>query len=309
MKQFSTRKILFIFLFTLTSFSSNRLHAQTWAPDGAIWHTGIIESFFSVAQGYTTTTVISDTIIASHSCKLLESIYYDSNGSVRSTDSAYMYSDSGAVYHYRQSQFYTIYDFNADSGDVWTISVPYPSMFASGNPPDTLVTIFVDSVSVININGIDRKVQYVHSLTNDWRFENPIIEGIGSAGGIFPFIFDWLDQFIPYLRCYSDKLLTYQTNSFGLACNDVISEVSENEISNSIKLYPNPATDQLILEGMNSGIPDLTNIRIINSFGKEIKFQRIEKSKQLILVDVNSLPVGLYFILGTQFTRKFIVYH
>jgi len=85
-------------------------------------------------------------------------------------------------------------------GDTWQISVPYPSPYilVSLTSPDTIVTIIVDSVSSKIINGSSRKLQYVHSKNNDWYYFNPIIEGIGSTGGLFPYLYDWQDYDLPF---------------------------------------------------------------------------------------------------------------
>ena len=186
-------------LFTFLLLSQNYSFSQ-WSPNGATWYTGIIENISSQNQGFIRTISIGDTVLNSIDCKLLESVHVNSSGQITLVDTLIMYSDSGRVFHYRNGSLYILYDFSLNAGDSWQTIAPYPSLFTlSGNSPDTIVEVVVDSISTITISGIAKKVMYVHSDSNDWYFLNPIIEDIGGAGGLFPYIYDWLDFEIPLI--------------------------------------------------------------------------------------------------------------
>ena len=231
----------FLLVFILISITSS---AQ-WAPIGSSWHTGIIESFSSSNQGYIATNSIGDSVINFKNCKLMQSTHVNSSGQVTIVDTAFMYTDSGRVYDYKYGSFYLLYDFSLNQGGVWQTIAPYPSPFTlSGNPPDTIVNILVDSVSYRTISGISKKIMYVHSISNDWYFLNPIIEDIGSSGGLYPFIYDWSDFEIPLLRCYNDSNIQYQVDP-NFSCDSILNEVndSKTEVLNEIRVFPNPASD------------------------------------------------------------------
>ena len=87
---------------------------------------------------------------------------------------------------------------------------------------------------------------YVHSDSNDWYFLNPIIEDIGSFGGLFPYIYDWLDFNIPLLRCYSDSLFHYETGIIS-QCDTILNSVDEFGGDNfaEVVLYPIPVNERL----------------------------------------------------------------
>ncbi len=281
------RKILLI---SLLLFSSTAF-AQTWGTYGTTWSTGILESFFSANQGYIQTIIIGDTTLLTQQCKILQSNHYNSSGQLVLVDTAFLYKSNNKIFCYLTNTFYTLYDFNASVGDTWQTIAPYPSPFSSsGNPPDSMVTIVVDSTSNTSINGQIKKVLYVHSAYNDWFFLNPIIEDIGSAGGLYPYIYGWMDNDIPYLRCYTDSSIFYQRN-INFPCDTLINDIPENEIIGMI-VYPNPAHDQLKISFLNKHFQ--FQITILDSQGRECLRRKVQSGKQDIELDVQSLAAGFY---------------
>jgi hypothetical protein len=144
-------------------------------------------------------------------------------------------------------------------------------------------------------------LQYVHSNNNDWYFLNPIIEGIGSAGGFFPYIYDWQDYDIPFLRCYTDSSLFYQRNS-NLPCDTFINRISENEIMGMVA-FPNP-TDNFLKITL-SPIHSQFQIILFDSQGRECIRKEIKYGEQNIVFDVHKLVSGLYFcmLFNDQYKR------
>lgn len=65
----------------------------------------------------------------------------------------------------------------------------------------------------------------------------------------------------------------------------------ENKASESIKVYPNPATNNLTIDGMQTG---QNNITIFNSLGQTI--ENLETSSHSILLNVSQLKTGIYFV-------------
>ena len=281
------RKILLISLL----FFSNEAFAQSWGTHGTTWYTGILESFFSANQGYIISTIIGDSTIITKPSKLIQSYHYNSNNNLSNIDTMWMYEDSGKVYHFATGQFYKLFDLNLMPGDTWQISVPHPSPFIviTMTSPDTVVTIMVDSVSSTIIDGQMRKLQYVHSINNDWYFLNPIIEGIGSSGGFFPYIYDWQDNDIPFLRCYTDSSIFYQRN-INFPCDTLINDIPENEIIGMI-VYPNPVHDLLKISFLNKHFQ--FQITILDSQGKECLQRKINYDSD---IDLSSFSRGIYIM-------------
>ena len=277
--------------------------SQSWLPLGATWYTGIVESFFSINQGYIVSSVLGDSIILTKNARVIKSVRHRSYNPIAIIDTMYIYDDGGKIYHFTNGQFYKLYDYNLMPGDTWQVSVAFPSPFAS--PPtttaDTIVTIIVDSVGTLNINGQIRKTQYVRSKNNDWYFLNPIIEGIGSSGGFFPFLYDWQDSDIPFLRCYTDSLFFYQAN-INFPCDTFINGISVNEFS-ELEVFPNPATDLLKITFLNYQPQSL--IIILDSHGRECLRRKTYSGESVISLDVHQLVPGFYYclIINKSFNR------
>ncbi len=285
------KKIFYVWVFALMLVTEG--NAQIWAPTGSVWHYGILESFFSQNQGYLKVESIGDTSIQGQQCKILHKTRYNASTHMLTDEgNDYMYSLNDKVFHFMNDTFYTLYNFNAMPGDTWTVAVPFPSPFASLNPPDTLVKIVVDSVSTITIQSQILRTLYVHSDSNDWYFLNPIIEGIGSMGGMFPFIYDWMDDNIPFFRCYVDTSFFYQRN-LAYPCDTVIDKLDESSFYETFDVFPNPATNYFMIK---MGIPKLNystaSLRIFDEFGREVIFKKITIEEIMYGIKINSETFG-----------------
>ncbi|MDG1780789.1 MAG: multicopper oxidase domain-containing protein [Flavobacteriales bacterium] len=101
---------------------------------------------------------------------------------------------------------------------------------------------------------------------------------------------------VDYYDMLNDELVGMNTIPFGL-----ITVGSVGEKSNLIKVFPNPTTNSISLEGLAAD-----EIRIINSNGKVVYHETNAQSTQSI--DVSFLPAGNYFVLTETGQRvgKFI---
>jgi hypothetical protein len=285
----------FILLFNLI-FIHNLCIGQNWAPIGAKWHIGLIESFFSPNQGYIIVESIGDTVISGKNCQILSQTRYYSNGNISNLGSLYMYEDSGKVFNYFVNDFYTLYDFNAQPGDTWSVVVPYPSPFSQGpNPPDSIVTIVVDSISTTMISGQNLKTLYVHSDSNDWYFLNPIIENIGSRSGLFPYIYDWMDSDLPFLRCYEDATLNFQQNPT-VDCDLLITSTIDVHDQKSLTLSPIPFKEHLII---HNGYNEDFAVEVIDMNGKIVNRFSQSRTSQLE-INMMFLQKGFYVFRFTS---------
>ena len=77
-----------------------------------------------------------------------------------------------------------------------------------------------------------------------------------------------------------------------IAHNVGINEFSAN---NYISLYPNPASDQLLIHTSSSHITGKAIISIINVLGEIIQEEKLKWSNDIIL-DIKNIPPGIYFL-------------
>jgi hypothetical protein len=75
-----------------------------------------------------------------------------------------------------------------------------------------------------------------------------------------------------------------------------------------LKVYPNPATSQLIIE---IKMPPLSiegiNIQLFNSFGQTVQSLQNIKNQELVM-DLGDLPTGVYFLkVGDFALRKILI--
>jgi len=242
------KRIIFTFFFTITILG---LNAQ-FAPEGAIWYYG--EAYaFSPNTGYMHFVAEGDTIIQGTTCQKIRK--YGKVGCLGRPWMEFTYEDSATVYYYNphHDAFEILYDFTAESGDSWTVySYDY-----DGTDEDT-ISVIVDSVDVININGFDLKRMFVHyngfSLLPfpGYEFSIPtiLIERIGDLYYMFNF---WPSTYqvcdgngSTGLRCYED--LTLGLYDTGIAESCTYTGILEIDKNNRIKTYPNPVSEIVIIE-------------------------------------------------------------
>jgi hypothetical protein len=107
-------------------------------------------------------------------------------------------------------------------------------------------------------------------------------------------------------RPADNKLLigTHGNGMFEATINHVLS-IEDNEISESIKVYPNPVSDRLNLS-MPNELSDNASFIINNILGQNVMRGTLENNQ----VDVNSLNTGIYFIQissnGKNGVKRFI---
>jgi hypothetical protein len=83
--------------------------------------------------------------------------------------------------------------------------------------------------------------------------------------------------------------------------------VNDNDITNSVLLYPNPASNEFIVN-LGASVQGDVEIVIINSLGQTI--QQLSTSTTRTTVDVSNLNTGIYFVniqTQTQSTTKKLV--
>jgi hypothetical protein len=264
---------------------------------GTEWYYEIINFNGSITYQYL--ECAADTIIGNTRPKVIirSNTLYDKDLYTKVTHE-YVYSEDGIVYWWdKQSQSYTtLYDFNANVGDQWTIHVGTQS-----------IMIHVDDVENVEYNGATYRVLSVRDA-ND-IFTGDIICGIGHTTSFFPEkMLNNRDFNVDGIRCYwhfGEELLQFGE----VDCDEIYNiynDVAENEVS-EIEVYPNPAKDILIIKSdvleMCHGA-SLQEYTITNITGQTMMRGTISSDNQQ--VDVSNLENGMYFIKVGEKSVRFI---
>ncbi|MFZ1678203.1 MAG: T9SS type A sorting domain-containing protein [Saprospiraceae bacterium] len=288
------------------------LHAQdttSFAPIGAVWH---YNSYGHDSPFYFKFVVEKDTLILGENARLLR--YYVFENDTFHADNnlnKYVITDGAKVYYKVENEFVLLYDFAASAGDtIFSRAEYYPvnmgcyPEFENGSID---YSYKIDSVNVINIDGIDLRRQYLHVIdppgaSTPWFFINPVIERIGANdyGGFW-----WgqgggcILEDNGFLRCYEDQDIFYKNPyaQFQYECD--YTGTNELEPSPETFIFPNPTTDFISL------LENAKEINLFNSTG-----QKIRSYKNQDRIDVSFLSPGIYFIQfqinSKNYIRKFL---
>lgn len=254
---------------------------QDFAPVGAVWYynQGTINPDLNT---YKTFESVLDTSINGIECKkIVESERYIE---VEKTVNHYMYEKNDSVFFYADNNFNLLYDFGANKGD--TIILEY------FDTQDGKLKLIIDSVSTIDINGVERKIQYVTSGDGiSIEFANEIIEGIGSSHFLFP---TYDNSQNGKLRCYEDDIVGLFKNPFFYGGEysgecDFITNITDKKYKSQLEIYPNPFSNSIEIVGLQSN----TALSIINSNGSIVMESKISQNEK---IDLTPLEKGIYFI-------------
>ncbi|GIK69723.1 MAG: T9SS type A sorting domain-containing protein [Bacteroidetes bacterium] len=84
--------------------------------------------------------------------------------------------------------------------------------------------------------------------------------------------------------------------------------ISELTADNKLIMYPNPASNYVVIEAVSD--MDFANLKITNIQGKDIPIKIISQNQNSIVLDITNLSNGLYFIIinnqNLSFTHKFL---
>ena len=247
---------------------------------GDEWYYEIINENGSVTYQYL--ECAADTTIGTSRPKVIvkSNTLYDKGLNVVKTHE-YVYSDNGIVYWWdKLSESYTtLYNFNANVGDEWTISV--------GNQS---ITMHVDVVNYNEYNGTAYRIMTVSDEQE--IFGGQIICGIGHTKSFFP------EKLLSKNRSYRvDGMRCYWVDGepiiqFGdVNCDEIYEEHHQTTPTSDkeITVYPNPADDFIIIN-----VKQPTQFTISDIFGKIILKGIISYDNQQI--NISELSCGLYFI-------------
>jgi hypothetical protein len=214
----------------------------------------------------------------------------------------YIYEGGGKVYWWNKGlqEFTVLYDFGAEEGDEWEITVG----------TDSIVT-HVDAVEEYEFEGNPIKVLHVSDA--DDVFSGTIFCGIGHMTSFFPerLMQKGIGYRVVGIRCYwrnGELVFKYGDRD----CDEVYQEY-HNDIeedgpstgSGALTVYPNPTHNVLVVETCHGVSLPTQTYRITNLMGQTLMTGTITAETQQI--DVSNLPQGMYFITVEGETRKFVV--
>ena len=193
--------------------------------------------------------------------------------------------ESGKVFYKPKEQEieYLLYDFGMNVNDTAV-------MYWCQNP-NCEVHVRIDSIATQHIAGAERRVFYVSSKDSfsDWRWLNTWVEGIGategllyschvvSAGGIT----------LHELLCYHvDGELVWQNPIYNTCLIDNYDGIQDNTVGFSVQVYPNPAKDKVVIEGIEA-----SEVQVYNALGQMVK--TVLRTNE---IDLSGLVEGVYML-------------
>jgi len=269
-------------------------------PDSnAIWNN---RSYWSPYKWINRYGIYGDTIINNQHYKKIYQIEDDSTLNINNMTyyAGIRENDSKQIFvKFEEYEFeFLIYDFSLSVGD--TVITNAPDGYLNWLP---CVITGIDTIELEN-NQYRRRFKI-----NDWGEYEYWIEGIGSIGGLFYPVLDYLSGTINNLLCFKhNDTAVYIDNPDCDKCFCSLATSTEEitERINKIIIYPIPATTKLIIDSkLNTGV---STIKLFNSSGLLIE-SRIIKTFPLQL-SIEELPNGIYTIQLTNgeltFSKKFI---
>ena len=194
----------------------------------------------------------------------------------------YIYEENNKVYWWNKTlgEFTTLYDFGAEVGDEWEIKVGTQT-----------IPVHVDAAQTVTYKSQEYKMLSISDP--DDIFTGDIICGIGHLTSFFPEKLMTKGYRVENIRCFwQDGELIYQNGDQD--CDEIYEQhhfgVEEIENENEFVIYPNPSHDVLYVLSDNIN----SEYRVTNLMGQTLMIGEITSENQMI--DVSSLPKGIYFI-------------
>jgi hypothetical protein len=244
--------------------STLALSAQhEFAPIGAVWHHNegpfLILLPEYILQHYRAESV-ADTVVLGRNCRKIVKNMAVICTSFDTVMLVHQHGDTVFLYDTRLNDFQVLYNFGAQPGDTWTMELLEQVSYNI-----LMLTVRVDSVSVVNINGLDLRQQFVSfqvtspEYTGDFYPSGiPITEKIG-------FHHYWLYQYAYELgpicdvaqpiglRCYYDPEFGLYETGIAPYCDWVGTSTREPLAEpEGVRIFPNPAAGAFTIENLRA---------------------------------------------------------
>lgn len=207
----------------------------------------------------------------------------------------YVYEVNDVLYWWNKDlqEFTVLYDYSAEEGDEWEVSVGEES-----------ITLHVEEVSEFVYYGIPYRAMTVSD--EDDVFSGTIVCGIGHMTSFFPekLMTRGEEYSVEGIRCCwkNDELIFKLGDSDCDAIYNELHGIEEPE-EMSFAIYPNPTNGVLFVR--THAVRPNEEYRITNIMGQTLLQGRITDETQQI--DVTGLAEGMYFVSVGDVTQKFVV--
>jgi hypothetical protein len=206
--------------------------------------------------------------------------------------------ESGKVFYKPKEQEveYLLYDFGMNVNDTAV-------MYWCQNP-NCEVHVRIDSIATQHIAGAERRVFYVSSKDmygDEWHWLNTWVEGIGAMEGLLYscHVVNAGGITLHELLCYhEDGELVWQNPTYNTCLIDPLG-IQDNIEASGLRVYPNPARDRVVVEGMEA-----VEVMVYNISGQMVKCVRGTNE-----INVEGLAEGVYLVRimdadGKVYTNK-----
>lgn len=263
-----------------------------FAPIGAEWYYNY-DPDITLDDGYQKISVLKDTIIDNHNCRLLQirnigySYFYQKNYNYKAGN-IILYESGDTVHYYKNGQFYILYDFSAKSGDTF-YSISYLPNCTQA------FKVRVDSITNIEIN--DQLLKKFHITLNDSLQAN-YIEKIGYNDYLLPQFGLGCEiltgpHYPGPLRCYYDNEIGVYSTNIVSAC-DYITISDEIEMPDDwIRVFPNPAASFVTISNP-ANIP-IKRIELTDFSGRVVQTWKAQEMVENTL-NIQHIPPGIYLL-------------
>lgn len=168
-----------------------------------------------------------------------------------------------------------LYDFTASVGDTLRIG-------------DFAEEMVLDSISMVQIGDVDRRKFWFGLEYDDMgkpRAKETWVEGVGSDYGLLWSGYYGIPDGWHCLLCFHQYgELVWQNPEYN-TCTYPYDAVNENKDS-EISIYPNPAKDKVVIEGLEA-----IEVWVFNAFGQNVKIVLGTNE-----INVNDLSQGMYLL-------------
>lgn len=283
-----------IFLFLGLILQCN-IYAQNWLPENSEWKYKTSAVGQPIPDNIYTVSGTQD--INGKTCSILTKTYASCD--LRSKEE-FIYKESEKLYFYdlQLDKFLLYFDFAAQVGD--TLTIPTYSEIREMEGIDTTY-ILINSISSINLNGIDLKVFNIsdgvkNNLGNITFSQSglpgneTVIENIGRTGSFFNYLETGFCD-----GAYSFPLIEFTIPEYGTYVLDDLNSNDNNSSINNITIFPNPTNQDIKITNLPS---NLNTINVFDFMGRIQQTVNIEELKTAnVSFDVSSYNNGTYFLL------------
>jgi hypothetical protein len=294
--------LVFIYLFPLA--------AQEWLPVDSKLNYCVI-GFFTDENEY---LIIGDTTIQNIKCSIVEKTFHTCDFRPKTE---YIYkSEDDKLYFFNQheKEFSLLYDFGAEVDEI--VEIPLWHWVLG----DTL-RYKIDCITEELIGNKIRKKFYVSEVYYNQNGEldyetqtilknNIIIEDFGRLSSFFHIYetgFCDAGYELPLLSVSIPNqepiIFVEDCENLDYYAKDVCTTSSIEENNYKIKVFPNPATSQIIIEGLHG---NEAYFELVDLNGKVVISKEISDHVDGLIININSLPNSVYHLLLKDGRRKLL---